>query len=104
MPVLSHGMGGTRPMLIAILGYVASASVLATFCMSTMIPLRIIGIVSNVLFSSFGALADISPIMILHLILLPVNITRLVQIRRLVRGISDAQSGELSIQSILPFM
>ena len=91
-------------MWVAILGYVASASVLTTFCMSTMIPLRIVGIVSNVLFSSFGALAHIYPIMILHLILLPVNAIRLVQIRRLVRGMADAQSSELSIESLVPFM
>src|SRR5690349_19734590 len=91
-------------MWIAIFGYVASASVLATFCMSTMIPLRIAGIVSNVLFSSFGAIAHIWPIMILHLILLPVNTIRLVQIRRLVRGMANAQSSELSVESLLPFM
>src|SRR6185437_9031738 len=91
-------------MWIAILGYAASASVLATFCMSTMIPLRIAGIVSNVLFCSFGALAHIWPVMILHLILLPVNTTRLLQIRRLVRGVANAQSSELSVESLLPFM
>ena len=36
--------------LIDGMGYLASALVLLTFCMSTMIPLRIAGIVSNVLF------------------------------------------------------
>jgi CRP/FNR family cyclic AMP-dependent transcriptional regulator len=91
-------------MWIAILGYVASASVLTTFCMSTMMPLRIAGIVSNVLFSAFGALAHIYPIMILHLILLPVNTIRLVQIHRLVRGMESAQSEELTIETLLPFM
>ena len=65
-------------MWISILGYVASASVLATFCMSTMISLRLIALGSNVLFSAFGALAHIYPIMILHLILLPVNTLRLI--------------------------
>jgi hypothetical protein len=91
-------------MWIAILGYVASASVLMTFCMSTMMPLRIAGIASNILFSAFGALAHIYPIMVLHLILLPVNTIRLIQIQRLVRGMQNAQSGELSIESLLPFM
>ena len=67
-------------------------------------PLRIAGIASNVLFSAFGALAHIYPIMVLHLILLPVNTIRLIQIQRLVRGMQNAQSGELSIESLLPFM
>jgi len=91
-------------MWVTILSYVASASVLATFCMTTMIPLRIAGIISNVLFCSFGAAAHIWPIMVLHLVLLPVNTIRLLQIRRLVRGVASAQAGELSIESLLPFM
>ncbi len=65
---------------IDLLGYAASATVLATFCMTTMIPLRIIALVSNILFTAFGAWAHIYPVMILHLILLPVNTVRLVQI------------------------
>lgn len=65
---------------INLLGYAASASVLATFCMNTMVPLRAVAICSNVLFAVFGALAHIYPVLILHVILLPVNIVRLVQV------------------------
>src|SRR5260221_388358 len=56
-----------------LLGYAASATVLATFCMNTMIPLRVTAILSNILFASFGFGAHIYPVMILHLILFPVN-------------------------------
>jgi CRP/FNR family transcriptional regulator, cyclic AMP receptor protein len=84
------------------LGYAASATVLATFCMSTMTPLRVTAILSNILFSLFGLWTHIYPVMLLHLILLPVNIARLVQIRHVVRGIS--QNADLSMQSILPLM
>jgi hypothetical protein len=62
-----------------ILGYLAAATVLATFCMSTMASLRLLAIGSNILFASFGALAHIYPVLMLHLILLPVNIVRLAQ-------------------------
>jgi CRP/FNR family cyclic AMP-dependent transcriptional regulator len=41
---------------IDLLGYAASVTVLATFCMSTMIPLRLIAILSNVLYSLYSAL------------------------------------------------
>lgn len=91
-------------MWVSILGYVASVSVLATFCMSTMIPLRVVALASNVLFSTFGAFAHIYSIMILHLILLPVNTIRLVQIRRLVQGMNNAHRSELSIEALIPFM
>jgi hypothetical protein len=70
---------------INLLGYAASASVLATFCMNTMVPLRAVAICSNVLFAVFGALAHIYPVLILHVILLPVNIVRLVQVLVIVR-------------------
>ena len=86
------------------IGWAASAAVLATFCMNTMMPLRVLAIISNVLFCAFGAVAHIFPVLILHAILLPVNVVHLVQIRRLVHGMQTAENSELSVQSVLPFM
>jgi CRP/FNR family transcriptional regulator, cyclic AMP receptor protein len=62
---------------IDLVGYGASASVLVTFCMSNMVPLRSVAICSNVLFATFGAAAHVYPVLALHLILLPVNCARL---------------------------
>ncbi len=62
-----------------VLGYAASACVLASFCMRAMIPLRVTAICSNVLFALFGALAHIYPVLLLHVVLLPVNLARLHQ-------------------------
>jgi uncharacterized protein YjiS (DUF1127 family) len=73
-------VGMTEMLWINLLGYVASASVLVTFCMSSMVPLRAVAICSNVLFAAFGALAHIYPVLALHAILLPVNIVRLMQV------------------------
>ena len=85
-------------------GWAASAAVLATFCVNTMMPLRVLAIISNVLFCAYGAVAHIFPVLILHAILLPVNVVRLVQIRRLVHGMQAAENSELSVPSLLPFM
>ena len=90
---------------VDILGYAASAAVLATFCMSTMIPLRILALGSNVLFMAYGYADHLYPVfIILHAILLPVNAPRLIQFRRLVRDRRDAHQEDLSIQSLLPYM
>lgn len=62
-----------------LLGYLASALVLATFCTQGMVRLRAVAITSNVAFIAYGALAGIPPVLLLHLILLPVNVCRLVQ-------------------------
>ena len=65
---------------VDVLGYAASAAVLATFCMTRMIHLRLLAIARNVLFICFGALAHIHPVLMLHLVLLPINVARLVEI------------------------
>ena len=69
-----------------------------------MVPLRVVAICSNVLFASFGALAHIYPVLVLHVILLPVNVARLMQIFRLIKGVRAIQLSEISIDSMLPFM
>jgi CRP-like cAMP-binding protein len=89
---------------VEILGYAASATVLATFCMSTMIPLRILALVSNVLFCSYGYFDHLYPVLALHAVLFPVNLLRLVQFQRLVRDVRNAHREDLSIQSLLPYM
>jgi CRP/FNR family transcriptional regulator, cyclic AMP receptor protein len=65
-----------------LLGYVASSAVLASFVMRTMIPLRLVAILSNILFLSFGYIQNIHPVLFLHLALLPINVWRLLALRQ----------------------
>ena len=60
-------------------GYLASLLVLATFCMRDMVSLRVVAIASNFAFIAYGALAGISPVLLLHVVLLPVNLLRLAE-------------------------
>jgi CRP/FNR family cyclic AMP-dependent transcriptional regulator len=89
---------------VTLLGYAASATVLATFCMNTMIPLRVIALVSNVLFMAYGYADQLYPVLLLHAILLPVNALRLLQFYRLVREMREAPRKDLSVQTLLPYM
>jgi CRP-like cAMP-binding protein len=89
---------------VTLLGYAASATVLATFCMSTMIPLRVIALASNVLFMAYGYADHLYPVLLLHAILLPVNALRLVQFHRLLREMRQAPRKDLSVRSLLPYM
>jgi len=68
------------------LGYVAAALVLAVFYMKEMIPLRITALASNLSFIAYGAALGITPIWLLHLLLLPMNGCRLLQALRLRRA------------------
>jgi CRP/FNR family transcriptional regulator, cyclic AMP receptor protein len=87
-----------------IVGYIAAGLVLATFSMRTMIPLRLLGISSNVAFIAYGLMASLAPVVALHAILLPLNIYRFVEMRRLVQVIKDAGAGAGGMAALLPYM
>jgi hypothetical protein len=61
-----------------ILGYAASSAVLASFLMRSMVPLRLVAILGNILFLTYGYFAQIHPVFFLHASLLPINVARLV--------------------------
>ncbi len=82
---------------IEVNGYVASAAVLATFLMPTMIPLRIVALCSNVLFMSYAYFDSLYPVLILHGLLFPINLIRLLQFRALINDVRKAQSDEFPI-------
>lgn len=61
------------------LGFLAAGLVFATFCMKRLVPLRAVAIASNVVFILYGYSAGLKRVLVLHLILLPVNLFRLLQ-------------------------
>jgi CRP/FNR family transcriptional regulator, cyclic AMP receptor protein len=63
-------------------GYLASLLVLATFSVRGMVALRALAILSNLAFIGYAALAQIYPVLLLHALLLPVNLSRLSQALR----------------------
>ena len=65
--------------IVELLGYAASLLVLATFCMRGMVSLRVLAIASNVAFIAYAALAGIHPVLLLHALLLPMNVWRLIE-------------------------
>jgi hypothetical protein len=69
-----------------------------------MVPLRVVASGSNVLFAAFGAFAHIYPVLVLHVILFPINVARLTQILRLIKGVRAAQLSDMSVESLLPFI
>ena len=85
-------------------GYLASLLVFATFCMRTMIALRVAAIGSNVCFIGFGVAAHVYPVLLLHIVLLPLNTVRTVEMLRLTRRIEVAAKGDLSFDPLRPFM
>jgi hypothetical protein len=73
-----------------LLGYAAASAVLASFCMSAMLHLRLLALTSNLLFASYGLADHLYPVLILHMLLFPVNLARLLQAWRLRRQAATA--------------
>jgi hypothetical protein len=61
------------------IGFIASGLVLAAFGMKDMVNLRIVAICSNFAFIAYALLLSLPPVLILHVILLPLNGWRLAQ-------------------------
>ena len=62
---------------IDVLGFVAALTVLASFCMTTIVSLRSVAVISNLLFISYGLFGHIYPVFFLHITLLPINLFKL---------------------------
>jgi Cyclic nucleotide-binding domain len=85
-------------------GLIASAFIVAGYTMRTMIPLRVFGILTNVVLIVYGIHHNHYPIMALHAILLPLNVYRLREMLLLVRNVKRSVSGNLSMNWLRPFM
>jgi hypothetical protein len=76
----------------------------ATLLVRTIVPLRFIGIISNVFFIAYGALAGSMATFFLYLLSLPINVIRLRQMLTLVRKARVSAQGDLSMDWLRPFM
>jgi len=76
----------------------------ATLMVRTIVPLRIIGIISIVFFIGYGALAGAVATFFLYLLSLPINIIRLRQMLTLVKKARISAQGDLSMDWLRPFM
>lgn len=61
-------------------GYVGSGLVLAAFAMKDIVRLRLVAICSNLVFLAYGVSLGLTPIWVLHAILLPMNVWRLAEV------------------------
>ncbi|MEZ5763581.1 MAG: cyclic nucleotide-binding domain-containing protein [Xanthobacteraceae bacterium] len=85
-------------------GIFSSFFLIATYTMTTMIPLRIFGIITNLLLIVFSFVTGHYPTMALHMVLLPLNAYRLHQMLQLVRDVKKSVHSDLSMAWLKPFM
>lgn len=89
----------TTHQIIEAVGWLAVLFKLATFSMNSMVPLRVLVILSSVCFIFYSAMFEIWPLFVIELILLVMNAYRLYQIialQRLVTHMTDESEPDFS--------
>jgi hypothetical protein len=84
---------------------VGGVLVCVSFFMKTIIPLRVMGAASNIMFIIYGVLLQAWPVLLVNLALLPINCFRTVSMVRLTRRVeAAAASGDPSGIWLRPYM
>jgi len=84
--------------------FFASMFVVATLSMRTMIPLRVFGILTNIILIASAIPTHNYPTLLLQTVLLPLNAYRLHQMLQLVRDVKKSVNSDLSMEWLKPFM
>lgn len=86
------------------IGWAAGTLVLASFYVRTITPLRIVALISNIAFIAYAVRAGLTPILILHSLLLPLNVVRLWQVRKLITRVKGVSLDAFSTEILVPYM
>jgi hypothetical protein len=75
----------THPQGADWLGYLAAMLVFCSFYARTIVVLRVVAITSNMAFIGYAFAKGLYPVLILHVVLLPLNCVRLAQLRAMAK-------------------
>lgn len=91
---------------VSVMGYFAALLVACTFYMKTTIPLRLFAIGSNFSFIIYAVFHHpiLYPVLVLHMFLLPLNLTRLLQIKKMIKEAKSEVHQEKSFEWLIPYM
>ena len=91
-------------MYIELIGWAAALMTLTAYSMKTMLLLRVAAVSANLLFIAYGSLSGVLPMLVLHIILLPLNSFRLFQILQTARRVRAASTTESLPADLVKFL
>ncbi|WP_018405858.1 Crp/Fnr family transcriptional regulator [Methylocystis rosea] len=86
------------------LAWAEASTVVGAAYMKRMIPLRITAMLGNVLGVTLGLIIGSPPTIAKHAINLPLNFTRMREMRKLISSVREANGSDLNIEWLKPFM
>ena len=87
-----------------VFGFIGAALMLASYMMKSMLPLRIAALSACCFLVVYGYLAQALPTLALYGVLIPINIKKTLQMRKLVSAIENAKADTPVSQWLLPHM
>lgn len=87
-----------------LLGFIGAALMLASYAMKSMLPLRVAALSACLFLVTYGALLKALPTLLLYGLLIPVNIKKTLQIRKLIKAIEQAKADTPVSEWLLPHM
>jgi CRP-like cAMP-binding protein len=91
-------------LLATCLGLIGAALMLASYLMKSMLPLRIAALTACCFLVAYGALKQALPTLLLYGVLIPINLKKTLQMRKLVRAIERARDDTPVSEWLLPHM
>jgi CRP/FNR family cyclic AMP-dependent transcriptional regulator len=86
------------------LGFIGAALMLASYMMKSMLPLRIVALAACCFLAAYGALMQALPTLLLYGVLVPINLKKTLQMRKLVQAIENARADTPVSEWLLPHM
>ncbi len=87
-----------------VIGFIGAALMLASYMMKSMLPLRVVALLACLFLVAYGALMKALPTLLLYGVLIPINIKKTLQIRKLVKSIENARADTPVSEWLLPHM
>jgi CRP/FNR family transcriptional regulator, cyclic AMP receptor protein len=87
-----------------VFGFIGAALMVWSYWMKNMLPLRHIALLANVFLVAYASLNLAWPTLLLYLAIFPVNIKKVIEIRKLVRAVQNAKADTPVAEWLLPHM
>jgi CRP/FNR family transcriptional regulator, cyclic AMP receptor protein len=85
-------------------GFIGAGLMVASYLMHSMLPLRLVALAANVFLVVYAAQGLAWPTLVLYLAMFPINLKKVIQIRRLIRAIENAKADSPVGEWLLPHM
>ena len=87
-----------------VFGFIGAALMVASYLMKNMLPLRMVALSANVFLVVYAVQGGSWPTAVLYVVMIPINVKKVLQIKKLIRAIENAKADTPVSEWLLPHM